>query len=297
VDPSLGGQEVLCPECRQTIKVPDQERVPPRTSTWAMASTVLVLVGAFTLVGTAASVVAGLVALVRIRRAEGRLTGIGFAAFGIAGGVVLSVLSVFALSRAELFGLDGWVRERATMVDTSGPLEVVNNADGFSITRPSEKWGQLPGARSDDPAVWFLQKDLDLLLMNPRRHAYIDVRRDTRNNNVPPDQYGPQVLFGELQSVPDRTNDDGPPQFGPSVVRDVRQRDARPLGDHRGVEIELTVTRAGRPWMFLVRIYQKGGAPGAPVYVVRAYTPNRHFRRNEADLRAGLDSFRILGGK
>ena len=98
----------------------------------------------------------------------------------------------------DLFGLDTWVRERAMSdeVDTSGPLEVVLGAKGFAITRPTEKWGQVLGNQSDDPAVSGLQRNRDLLLMQVARYAFLDVRTVPRGNFVSLDQCQDDILAG-----------------------------------------------------------------------------------------------------
>src|SRR5262245_8798641 len=137
VEDTLAGQEVSCPECQHPLKVPAQGAAPPRTSLYALASAVLALIGAFTVVGTAAAVVLGVAALVSIARHRPRLTGVGFAAFGIGAGAVFTALTLFALGRGELFGFGDALRERtmADQVDLTGPLEV--RGRGFALTRPS----------------------------------------------------------------------------------------------------------------------------------------------------------------
>src|SRR5262249_53492051 len=150
--------------------VPARPSAPPRTSLLALASAILALVGAFTVLGTVAAVVAGVWALGAIARDRQRLTGAGFALFGIVAGLAFTALTLFALRTNELFGLGGYVRERAmaSRVDTSGPLAV--SGTDWTITRPSEKWGRVKGDRSDDPAVWHLQSQRDLVLMNLSQH-------------------------------------------------------------------------------------------------------------------------------
>src|SRR5579872_2104701 len=153
VDDTLAGQEVLCPECQQPLKAPALERPPQVTSAWALASVVLALIGAFTVLGTLLAIVFGAVGLVSIARNRQRVTGTGFAILGICLGVLFTGLTVFALNTTDLLGLDAWVREHnlTERVDTSGPMEVVRVAKGFAITRPTEKWGQVLGNQSDEP--------------------------------------------------------------------------------------------------------------------------------------------------
>ncbi len=66
VDDTLAGQDVFCPECQQPLKTPALDRPPQLTSGWALASVVLALVGAFTVVGTILAVLLGFYALLHI---------------------------------------------------------------------------------------------------------------------------------------------------------------------------------------------------------------------------------------
>src|SRR5262249_59901886 len=111
-------------------------------------------------VGPVAAVVLGGLALAEIGRAgrgggEGgplprRLTGAGFALFGIVAGLGFTALTIFALLNSELPGL-GWVRERtlAASVDTSGPLPV--SGPRYTITPPPGQWGKGQGNPRDHP--------------------------------------------------------------------------------------------------------------------------------------------------
>src|SRR5260370_41905597 len=113
VDELLAGKEVPCPECATPVQAP-LKPVPPRTSLWALASLVLALTGAFTLVGTVAAVVVGLWALAVIRRDSPRLRGKGLATAGIITGLVLTAVNRAALLRPALPPAGGWARQRGT---------------------------------------------------------------------------------------------------------------------------------------------------------------------------------------
>src|SRR6516164_8034723 len=86
LEDALAGQEVACPECQQPLKAPagDAQAQPMRTSGLAIASLVLAVTGAFTVVGTLAAVVLGLAAVGFILRRRDRLAGLGYAVAGIA---------------------------------------------------------------------------------------------------------------------------------------------------------------------------------------------------------------------
>src|SRR5205807_497511 len=139
VEDTFAGQAVSCPECQGAVKAPLPERVPLRTSGYALASVILALVGAFTLVGSAVAVLLGVCGLVSISRNRGRLTGSAYAVFGIVAGVAFTSLTLFAYTAAEVFGVTDQVRERMVRggVNRSGPREVVELDQGFAITRPS----------------------------------------------------------------------------------------------------------------------------------------------------------------
>jgi hypothetical protein len=300
VEDTLAGQEVSCPECQQPLKAPALQALPVQTSALAIASAVLALAGAFTVVGTLAAVGLGVAALVSIARHRDRLAGSGFAVFGILAGGALTALTVLALTTSELFGLGGWLREKAMadQIDTSGPLEVVVAAQGFAITRPSEKWGQATANALEDPILAGLQKDRDLLLVQPARNAFVDVRVVRNSKGFTVDSCHQEVLK-ELESVPDNPFLDGDDEDVPqprrpgraSTVKVESSRQLPALDGAEGRELIVDIHRAGQAWRFVVRYYKK---PGRPLFITRAYTQKRNFRRVEEELRRALDSFRIL---
>jgi hypothetical protein len=295
VDDTLAGREVLCPECQQPLKAPALERPPQVTSGWALASVVLALVGAFTVIGTIAAALLGAIALVSIARNRQHVTGAGFAVFGICLGVLFTGLTLFALGTTDLFGLDTWVRERAMSdeVDTSGPLEVVLGAKGFAITRPTEKWGQVLGNQSDDPAVSGLQRNRDLLLMQVARYAFLDVRAVPRGNFVSLDQCQDDILAEfDSRRRPNPFDDEDGEDF-PAVLH-AQLRSSRRLPDKDGAEARemvVDVRCTGQPWHFVIRLYRRGNGS---MYIVRAYTPRRRLTGVESELKTALESFRLL---
>jgi hypothetical protein len=296
VDDSLAGQEFLCPECQQPVSAPGADRLPRVTSGWALASVLLVFLGAFTVVGTVAAVILGGIALVSIRRQRDRVTGAGFAVFGICLGILFTGLTVVAMNAGDLFGLESWLRERnlALNLDTSGPLEIVQGIKGFAITRPTEKWGQVLDQDSGDPAVSDFQDQVDLLLMQMARHAYIDVRMlPVIGPFRTLDQYEGEVLSDfEVQHRARNLFEDDDDDFRPAVrIRRLAERRLDAKDGMEGREMEVEVRCAGKPWHFLIRLYRRGNGG---VYVVRAYGPKRRFAEIRSELESALDSFRIL---
>lgn len=292
VDESLAGQEVLCPECQQPLQAPAAARPPLVTSGWALASVLLALLGAFTIVGTLAAVIFGIVALVTIARHRDRLTGAGFAVFGICIGVLFTVLTVVAMNAADVFGLETWIRERTMtrQVDTTGPLEVVQGIKGFAITRPSEKWGQIQDNESDDPAVGLFQNNLDLLLMQLPRHAFIDVRALSSPPLQTLDQSEAEVLseFETQRHNPFEDDDD----FRPATrVHRLGGGRLAAKDGMEGREMTLELRCGGKPWLVLIRLHRRDNGR---IYVVRAYAPKRRFDAIRGELVSALNSFRIL---
>ena len=295
VDDSLAGQEVLCPECQQPLRAPLGERPPQVTSAWALASILLALIGAFTLVGPLAAIVTGIVALIGISRNRQTLAGSGFAVVGICLGLLFTVLTFVALNVNDLFGLETWLRKRAmtAKVDTSGPMEIVEGAKRFALTRPNEKWGRVEGDRGDDEAVSSLQSDLDLLLMQVSRHAYIDVRTLKAGRFPTLDQCELELL-GEINAPPQAGHfgEEDDLDFAPPLT--AKRIDGRRLEVKDGMEgreMEVEIRCGGKKWMFLIRTYRR---KQGDIYVVRADAPRNRFQAIRDEFRIALDSFRIL---
>src|SRR5947209_8046285 len=235
VEETFAGQEVACPDCGAALRVPAPRRVPLRTSAYAVASVVVALVGAFTVFGSAAAVVLGMIALRGIRRSPGRLAGAGYALFGIVAGLVFTGLTLFAYSAFEVFGVGGQVREKMMghQIDRAGPLEVVRARDGFAIPRPSRQWGV---ARPD--LVKELDNDSDLMLVQPALDAFLDVTvADLANRTL--EQYRDQVLDGFRGNAGGPAANPGDPFHRPTGLK-VRKEHRLPAAGHvEGIEVLL----------------------------------------------------------
>src|SRR5262245_33563958 len=104
IDDKFAGQQINCPDCQRALQAPVREPIK-RTSGLALASIVLALIGAFTIVGTVAAVVVGILALLQLANHGDRLAGRGYAIAGIVFGVLFTGGTLFAISSLELFGL------------------------------------------------------------------------------------------------------------------------------------------------------------------------------------------------
>jgi hypothetical protein len=291
VEATLAGQTVACPECQEPIKAPAAQRPPLRTSACALASFICALVGAFTIVGTVAAVVLGVIGVVSILRHRDRLAGLGFAAFGIVAGLLFTGLTIFAFSNKEVFGMGNWARAQslAPIVDNSGPLEVARPA--FAITRPAETWGVLT-ATPKDPIVKAMDNKSDLALVEMFSYAFIDVKIDSIPRGRDLAAYQQQLVWDlnpRRSNVFGESDESGGPQV---ISKVIRSDDVRPPTLGNGFterEAVLEVSSGRQTWTMLVHLYLKGQT----VYVVRCYVPKTHFARVESDFHKALDSFTV----
>jgi hypothetical protein len=286
VEDTFAGHGVTCPECHRLVKAPVGGGETLRTSGYALASIILALVLAFTVVGTLVAVVLGVIGLVSIARNPGRVAGAGYAVSGILLGLIFTGLTVLAFSKAELFEE---ARERVVgnEVDRSGPLEVVRKEDGFAITRPSQQWGV---ARPE--MVQRINSHSNLMLANPGRDAYLDVTLQ-RVGAATLDECRDNLVNNYKES---KTDDWLGNQGGGSGLRRVTLRLTRRLPPADRLEREevlLDIREVGQTFTFLIRL-EKDDRTGR-LYILRGWTSVRRYDRLEPDFRKCMDSFRLLG--
>jgi len=291
IDDKFAGQTISCPDCEQSLQAPAVARLPLRTSGFAVASFVLALVGAFTVVGTLLAVALGLFALVDIKRHRDRLAGRSYAIAGIALGVVLTGLSLFAYLSFELFGLDSLMREPqwAGKLDYSGPLEIIRTKEGFAITRPSAKWGLY-----NDPqfqfANWVVR--LDLLLVNVAEDGYLVCWPEIVPNHWSLERCREKALEdfrgGDLTAGPTR----GKGNLRAAHFEVSRVQHLPTVNDTESVEMLVDKNLGGQRRTYIVRVLKKQGDD--QMYLVAGGTSQHRFARLEPQLRKGLDSFRLL---
>jgi hypothetical protein len=292
VDETFAGQTITCPDCQRPLHVPAPDQAPLRTSGLAIASLVLALVGAFTLLGTLLAILFGSVALAQIKRQRDRLAGKGFAVAGIVLGVALTGLSLFAYSPVELFGVDSLLRESqwAGKLDYDGPLEVVRASDGYAITRPSKEWGVRKANRSAEAFTPLDALPHGLLLVNVREGGYITC--------VPL----AVAEHASLEECRKRAEDEfarldltggGRRVFGlPSDMKVVATHTLEPVGETERAEMTVVERTRGQEKTFVVRVVRK--KQDTTMYVVAGGGRTDRFARLEVEVRQALDSFRLI---
>jgi hypothetical protein len=312
VDESLAGQSVTCPECQAAVKAPAAHRPVVRTSGFALASFLLAIVGAFTVVGTAAAVVLGLLAVLFILRDRERQAGLGFAVCGIVLGVVFTGLTLWSLSTGELFGLGSTLRrnqmaDQLDPIDPKAPLVIAEN--GFSITRPSIKWQR---AKKDFQYLMvqpLLRTEAVLLLVQPDLYAFIDVQveADGRTGESMDD-----YILNRMKPIPTHSNGGGkdkakdkgkpaqkddedheePSRLGEPLRVASRELPADgPVQQAHETTVEQTVD--GKTWTLLIRTYR---TVGGRLFIVRGFAEKARFSRVKDELEKALDSFQVVKG-
>jgi hypothetical protein len=270
LEDTFAGQGVACPDCGAALKAPSLRPPQLRTSGFAVASVVLALVGAFTVVGTAVAAVLGAVALASIARHRDRLSGAGYAVLGIVLGSGLTVVTGFAFSHGEVFER---FRDQVAggQVDRNGPMEIVRPEEGFAITRPSHAWGVATPEFAEE-----MNAGDDLLLADPARNAFLEVaRRGLGRQSL--DQYR-ETFLARYRILPD-----------------FQLRESTRLLSRQGAEVMevLFDSRVERQLLtYRARFVKPRRA--ADVYVIFAWTLKRRLARIEPEVRRALDSFRLL---
>jgi hypothetical protein len=306
VEETFAGQTVNCPECQGPVRVPAVAwssrafRGPAklRTSGYALTSVLLGVILAFTLVGTVIAVILGCISLVSIARNRERVTGAGYAVFGIVWSLVFTGLTLLALTRGELFGVDQLRQQiMGGEVDLSGPLEVVVEKDGFAITRPSRRWGV-----AKESMVQHWHPNANLFLVNLVKDSYVTVTAQVagpmgmeqwresvvKNFNESP-RTGRRFQKGAWEEGQGGNND-------PAHRFQIREVHAlAPVDGAEAEEMVLDGRQMGHTYTYVVRIIKDDR--NRKVYFIYAWTPARRFPEMNPDLHKAMDSFRILKQK
>jgi hypothetical protein len=250
-----------------------------------LASVLLGVTLAFTVVGTILAVILGCVGLISIARNRDRVTGAGYALFGIAWSLIFTGVTLLALTRGELFGLDR-LRQHimAGEVDLTGPMEVIR--DGFAITRPSGKWGV-----AKESLLQRLHPDASLLLANVLKDSYLAVSIEFADP-IGMAHWRDSVVKNFNEPPPDKVFGDGSENRSLRKYKVREVRTLAPVDGAQAEEIILDGREMGQARTYVVRIIQDDR--NRKVYFIYAWTQSRRFPEMQPDLRKAMDSFRIL---
>jgi len=286
VEETYAGQEVTCPQCQSPVKAPAAAPGSIRTCDFAIVSLVLALVGAFTVVGTLAAILLGIVSIIRIQRNRQRLAGLGYAVSGIVFGILFTGLTVLAITTGEVFGIGERVRQRqlAGKVEDDEDLAVVKNGvSGFRITRPSHDW-VVAKKQLKDELEW---EDSALVLVHRRRDVTVEIyvvgylRKGA-------EEYADDLL--ERYQVEGHKNAES--HF--EKVSDVKLRQKTILTKKDGaqrVEMVLDMRLLGQPFRSMVRVVK---SKEGQIFLISGRAHARVFKQVEDELRQLMDSFEPL---
>ena len=300
VDDALAGQNVSCPECQAALKAPAARRPVQRTSNLALASFLLAIVGAFTVVGTVAAVVLGLLGAAAILRDRERLGGLGFAVTGVVLGAAFTALTLFSLSQIEFFGAalrrGQMVGQLDKKVDPNKDVEI--DESGFRITKPMT-WWRANKDFSFLAAQPLLRDDAQLLLVQPDMGAFVDVQVEPAADVGPIDDY----VLNRIKPDSVHDNEGAKPHEGDAEnlarIEERKVLSSRDLPGGDGVreahELTLKIKLDNKEWTMLVRTYRTG----RQLFIVRGFLETRtyeHVQGAKDGLLKALDTFKVTPG-
>ncbi len=291
-DDKFAGQTIHCPDCQKALLVPGPTPGSVRTSGLALASLVLALAGAFTVVGTLLAAGLGALALRAIGKRNGALTGRRLAVAGIVLGLAFTGLSVLSYSSLDILGIETMWRaaEWSGQLDYREPLTV--KMPGFALIRPSARWGIYVDPQHDPNGRPTAQPAEFLLLVNVAEDAHLICFRLGRFTDV--DNSRDEVLSRFRQSKLGAYLRGKLDQGMVEVA--VRSAKALPVVEEMERREWVVDVRVGRrERVFLFRILRP---TDRDIYVIAAGTRQQRFADLEAELKQMLDSFKLekLGG-
>jgi hypothetical protein len=292
IDDAFAGKTVNCPDCQRPLTPPKPEPTGLQTSGFALASLILALVGAFTLLGTALAVVFGVLALRDIARRPEQVSGRRYALAGISLGAFLTLVTAFVLTSTDLFGLSSLPARLhwAGKLEYGGPEEVVRRTEDYAIKRPSPKWGVKKSEREEAQHVFD-----DLVMVNIEEDAYLLCYALTVERESSLEKCREEVLSDF------RTNDRGEmfggtarpsPRASVSVISTKNLKE-EVVGTAEGVQMLVEKSMAGQRRRFLIRVI-KAPEEGTAFVLIGGARWN-HFARVEPEILKAMDSFRRVG--
>jgi hypothetical protein len=295
VDETFAGRSINCPDCKQPLKVPGTAQAARPTNVLALTSTVLALVGAFTIVGSLAAAVCGGMALLQINRRRDQSAGLGFAVFGLTAGLLLTGVTLVLFRYPDSLPVGRYFRSSqwSDQVDMSGQLDIdFSEKHGFKISRPKD-WGVVKEGFKHRLIDSLRTPGSQLLLMQPSRFAFIDVSSHIGDPRTMVEDFKQDNLKEDLH--PPGANPNGETRNNAVVIDGVKIIKADDqLQNDNGVRYKDFVVElmcGGQPWTMIVR--RCYGNAGGRFYVLRAFAPRRAFAGAEKDMREALDSLKL----
>lgn len=291
IDESFAGQTVPCPDCNRALHLPAPEpQRHPRVSGMALASLIVGMVGAFTLVGSLTAIALGYFAKCRIEREPKRLGGLKFARAGMVvgvGGMLATLVMMispmlfpgeFLLREFEWAGaLDySWQQQNPAQVSYKGTTDF-----SLFITPPSRHWGQFQdsstGAVTDH-----------IILIDVRDDAQMAVQATDLNGDELGDweaakQKGLERFYksGLIKRLGRLTSG--------ATVPEGTVHDEKPLPGDTAREWTVDLRLGGTSRTFLLRMAKK--AAGARLFVLVGGARSGRFAALEDDFRKAFDTF------
>jgi hypothetical protein len=291
IDETFAGKTVNCPDCQKALSIPRPEKPGLQTSGFALASVVLALAGAFTVVGTLLAILFGFLALRDLARRPEEVAGRRYALTGIILGVVFTLLTVIALSPVGLHGLNHLMARAqwAGKLDYSGPEEIVL-ARRFAITRPSPAWGMLRSEREGEQNVEDLHIPEDLVLVNLDEDAYLVCKiKPSLPAETDIAQVRKEVLAEfakkDWASLFTGRGTDGQGR----LENELAPKTLPPLGAAEITEVRVDKRMAGQVRRFLIRVVKDG----TTAYVLLGGSSPSNFAHVEPEIRKAMDSFKF----
>jgi hypothetical protein len=279
IDAKFAGQTIACPDCHKSLTVTPPPPPARRTSGLALASLLLAVIGAFTVVGTLAAMALGAIAYRRIPKQPG-VTGQEYAKAGIIVGGIFTVIAILAYSTSNLLGLDGLLRQYVWSGKLKYPPELlVMKSDPalrvYSLERPSSRWGVL------DPLPVSGRNSDRALLVDLRDDAHVLWLYDT----VHPDDDAFSLRAKALEVF---RSSDLVRMIGrlPAEAEALKERDLHENG--REQEFLLDAALSGIERTFLFRLKPEGDR----LNVLVAGARTQRFERLKPALRQTLDNFK-----
>ncbi len=307
VQDTYAGRLVECPECDQPVRAGWSAGEPVRTSGLALTSLILALATGFLLVaGLQAlptlpkhgampffvfltAIVAPFVSILlavlgyrSIANSDGQLSGRGYATAGLITTLLFVALGIFALVKGQAFDLTGVVREQflAGRVKFDGPRKIIDEREGYSITRPSQGWGV---AESDELTETYQE---GLLLVHPGKSLAVKVVHDWRSHK-------------DLESVQQSLYiqiglSDGHRNYSGGLWQEVREVRGPSKGRPSPGREVLVFVFAGKirsqRRTVIVSLVKEDGR----LYQLWASAPTKTFAQEETELRRVMETFEII---